>query len=113
MSDSPSSPESNPNRFVASRLLQSRALWGIVLVILAAWIGLDQLQRVGGPAELRARWGMSAMVPLILLPQIAEDVRLSELPPLPSLEMFFPWWKGGRERPLETTLPQRRFGEAR
>ena len=67
MSDSPKTPESNPKRSIAVSLLQSRALWGIALVIFVAWVGLDQLQRVGGPAELRARWGMAAMVPLILL----------------------------------------------
>jgi uncharacterized membrane protein YdjX (TVP38/TMEM64 family) len=62
---------------IIRRLLASPGMWCIVLVIIAAWLAQHYVGVVGGAEVLRQRFGLSAMLPLIVVHAL---VSVSPLP---------------------------------
>lgn len=52
---------------VLRHLLGSPGMWSIVFVIIAAWMAHHYLGAIGGAEALRERFGMTAIVPLIVV----------------------------------------------
>lgn len=68
-SSSPPRPRAAPvgSPALVRRILRSPGLLGLVAVCATGWLLLEALDALGGPAALRARWGLGAAIVLVPL----------------------------------------------